>query len=132
MHRVSADTSALYVFHHQHLVRTSIPYPRDFEAWITAEPLQAPERPQAGHLPGVVTFVRRFFLHGLSHSHQSAPFAGDDGEVEYNKHLIEKKAAREKPPRRQQYTDIAQVARYVPRDVWGLDLRRDTRGQSRR
>ena len=80
----------------------------------------------------VVTFVRRFFLHDQSHSHQSAPFADDDGEVEYNKHLIEKKAAREKPPRRQQYTNITQVARYAPCYVWELDLHRDARGQSRR
>ena len=52
--------------------------------------------------------------------------------MEYSKHLIEKKAAREKPPRRQQYTDIPQVARYAPRYVWEQDLHRDARGQSRR
>src|SRR5712691_8369984 len=101
MHRVSADTSAFYEFHHQHPIRASFPYPRDFEAWIIAEPLRASERAQAGRLPGIVAFVRQFFLHDLSHSHHQPPFAvDDDGEVEYSKRLIEEKPARQKPPRR--------------------------------
>jgi len=101
-HRVSADTGSLYVFHHQHPIRASLLYPRGSEMWITAESLWASERAQAGHLPGIVAFVCQFFLHDMSHPHQSAPFAVDnDGEVQYSKRLIEEKTAREKPPRRQ-------------------------------
>ena len=54
----------------------------------------------------------------------------NDGEVEYGKRLIEEKPAREKPPCRQQYTDIAQVARHALRYVWELNLHRDARGLS--
>lgn len=54
------------------------------------------------------------------------------GKWEYSKRLVEEKPAREKPPRRQQYTDIAQVARHALRYVWELDLYRNARGPSRR
>jgi len=56
----------------------------------------------------------------------------NDRKVEYSKSLIEEKPTREKPPRRQQYTDIAQVARHALRYVWELDPHRDARGPSRR
>ena len=56
----------------------------------------------------------------------------NDGEVQYSKRLIEEKTAREKPPRRQQYTDITQVARHALRYVWELDLHRDARGPAGR
>ena len=54
------------------------------------------------------------------------------GEAEYSKGLIEEKPAREKPLRRQQYTDITQVARHALRYVWELDLHHDAHGPARR
>src|SRR5258707_5750336 len=44
MDHIFPDASTIHMFHYQHLICTSFPHPRDFEACVVAEPFRATER----------------------------------------------------------------------------------------
>ena len=67
MYGIVPYASTVHMFHHQHPVRTSFPYPRDFEARVAPKLLGASERAHTSRLTRIVAFVRQFLLHDLSH-----------------------------------------------------------------
>jgi hypothetical protein len=76
---VFPDACTVHMFHHQNPIRTSFPHPRDFEACVGAEPLQASERAHTCRLARIIAFVHQFLFHDLSHlsliHRQLHPFA---------------------------------------------------------
>jgi hypothetical protein len=54
---VFPDASTVHMFHHQHPIITSFPHPRDFEACVAAEPLQASERAHTCGRARITAFI---------------------------------------------------------------------------